>query len=103
MTKEWRRNVNFGMFGGSSVNYVLNGDGFYISYNEAPPDMGMGFGSDDGGDETALCRDGKYHILNGDFRDAYAGLIDQGFDACFEFFTKQNNVSSWSSKDARTA
>ncbi len=99
MTKrEWQE-----MHGSSySTNYVLEGDGFYISYN---PDF-SGFShwvSDDGSDETALCKDGKYFILNGDFRDRYEEIIDQGFEACFDFYTKQNNVSSWSDRDARMA
>lgn len=97
---KWRRNVAHSMFGGTSVNHVLEAPDFYISFNEAPPDFGMGFGSDDGGEETALCKGGKYFILNGDFRKQYEELVPKGFEACFAFFEKQNNVSSWSTKTA---
>lgn len=92
----WKHNM--GMFG--SGNYVLSGDGFFISYNPAPGGRNGLFISDDGGAETALCRDGAYHILNGDFRDEYEALIDEGFDACKRFYESQkaDHNSSWSNE-----
>lgn len=82
-------------------NWVLDCDGFFISYNDFsafnPMMIGM-FSSDDGSDETALCADGDYYILNGDFRIEYAGLSKQGLAACKEFYeqNKDNRKSSWS-------
>ena len=72
-------------------NLFLKGDGFYISYNDDAP------GASDV--ETALCKNDKYFILNGDFREDYEKLISEGFDACKAFYDKHNNVqSNWSSK-----
>lgn len=86
-----------------STNYVLEADGFYISYN---PNLnasifGGVFGSDDGGPETALCKDGEFFILNGDFRAAYERLAPQGYAACKAFYDQQSAHadSSWSSTD----
>jgi hypothetical protein len=94
MNNGWQHNI--GAFGGS--NYTKSFDGFYISYNPDPSSGFSLFAADDGGDETALCHDGQFYILNGDFRGTYDELGPKGFAACFEFFTKQNNVSSWSSE-----
>lgn len=51
--------------------------------------------------ETAICdyRDKRYHywILNGDFRKEYEALINQGIEACLEFYKskKKEFGSSW--------
>lgn len=82
--------------GGIGGNMIRQFDGFYVPYNPSPPGLGMGMGSDDDGPETALCKGGKFYILNGDFRDRFDELGPQGFDACFAFYKQQNNVSSWS-------
>ena len=81
-------------------NYILRGDGFFISFNPDPSASMLGsiFGSDDGGPETALCYEGEYYILNGDYRDAYERLLPQGYDACKRFYDQQSAHadSSWS-------
>lgn len=78
-------------------NHVLKKENFYISYNPKPCATLPGFASDGGGDETAIVKDGKFYILNGDFRKEYEELVDQGFDACYNFFkSKPELKSSWS-------
>lgn len=62
-------------------------DGFYILFSPPSPDWGLVPGSDDGGPETALCKDGQFHILNGDFRDKYDELGPKGFAACFAWWS----------------
>jgi hypothetical protein len=67
------------LFGSSSKNEVLEGAGFHISYNP----------NTDCGEETALFHDGNYHILLGDFRSQYLGLMEKGYEACLEFYRSQ--------------
>jgi hypothetical protein len=76
-------------------NYILDGDEFYISFQPAA----SLFFSDQGQQETALCKDDEFYILNGDWRDEYQNLLPQGFDKCLEFFNfkKDKHGSSWSS------
>lgn len=95
----WRRNP--GGLGGT--NYVLTGDGFFISYNPMVAPGFSVFAADDDSPETALCKGGTYYILNGDFRDEYERLLPQGFDVCLAFFlvNKGEHGSSWSTKTAR--
>ena len=85
-----------------STNHILKFDDFYISYNPDPGACVFGtFGSDDGGAETALCHGGKFHILNGDYREQYEKLAAEGaFDACKKFYDQQSAHadSSWSSR-----
>lgn len=87
-----------GLFGGG--NRVLDGEGFYISYN-ANPGGGFSLFAADGesGDETALVKDGTFYILNGDFCDDYERLAPDGFDACLSFYDekKAEHGSAWSS------
>lgn len=87
--------------------YLLDGDGFYVSFNEnVRANMGglsmLGglMASDDDAPETALCRDGKFFILNGDFRKEYEALVTKGWDACIEFFNAQSaeHGSSWTQR-----
>lgn len=85
-----------------SINYILECDGFYISYNPDPSAsiFGTSFASDDSGPETALCGDGAFHILNGDYRSQYEKLAAQGWEACKQFYDQQSAHagSSWSSR-----
>jgi len=89
---------------GGPFNQVLEGKGFFISYNPRPGQMFGGWVADDGGDETALVRTGKgrntYYILNGDFRKDYEKLINDGFVACKKFYDKKRKKfkSSWSTE-----
>ncbi len=93
MSKKWTKT--------SQGNSVLDGDGFFVSYNPSP---GMGlsmFKGDGGSDETALVRPddekNKYRILNGDFRQEYEDLVDKGFNACLAIFEQNKECeSSWS-------
>jgi hypothetical protein len=76
--------------GGSSGNEVLEGDGFYLSYNPAT----------DVGPETALVcwEKSAFFLLLGDYRQAYAELAPQGWEACLAFFRAQpeGQRSPWS-------
>lgn len=90
------------------LNEVINSpDGrFYISYLPGNTSrLGSAFGSDGPEGETALVdREGhlnqfgfSYFILNGDHREQYRALIDQGFDACYRYFINNQHLkSSWS-------
>ena len=93
----WERMTHLG-----STNYILEGDGFYVSYNPDPGASLMGalFGSDDGGPETALCRQGEFLVLNGDYRQSYEKLVSLGYEECKKFYDQQaaHAESSWSRK-----
>ena len=62
-------------------NSTMDGDGFYVSYNDY--DVAI-FGCA----TTALVQGQMEHfyILDGDHRQAYAKLLGDGFEACFEYF-----------------
>lgn len=80
-------------------NEVLVGDGFYVSFVTGAATAAWAggiFASDRGEDETALCIDGDFFILNGDFRKEYEELAPRGKDACLAFYRSQNDRSSWS-------
>lgn len=88
-------------------NEVLNGKGFFISYNKRPGGGISMFASDDDGDETALVVKGgggnkisghSYLILRGDWRSDYEKLAAKGLKACKDFYKrkKKNHGSSWS-------
>lgn len=81
-----------------SYNSVLDGGDFYISYAETAA-MG-GWAGDGDGIETALCKDGHFHILNGDYREQYEKLLPDGFDACKRFYDQQSahSDSRWSGR-----
>lgn len=87
----------------NGTNDLLEGDGFFLSYNRRPGE-GIGlFSGDAGSDETALCvlsPDGgrKYLILNGDHRVEYAAAVPQGLAACIAVFESRRSTqrSSWS-------
>lgn len=88
MASNWTRGL---------YNYVKIFDDFFVSYNPDTAVMGIGMFDGDGADETALCKGGKFFILNGDFRDDYDRLGPQGFDACLAFFKDHSEQkSSWS-------
>ena len=52
-----------------------------------------------GGEETALVKDGCYLILNGDWREQYEAVFDEGYDACLKLYLQNKDTyrSSWSS------
>jgi hypothetical protein len=93
-------------------NYLLEGDGFYISYN---PDTSGGHlltdfanmlgGNLTDGEETALVQQTKerniYHILTGDFRDDYEKLVGKGWKACYAFFKskRKDHGNNWSTNE----
>ena len=85
---------------GGPHNIMLKGDGFHISYNKDTDELGE-FLRGDAHQETALVKDGKYYILNGDWREDYEKLLIHGFEVCKKFFDKNNignNTSTWSNK-----
>jgi hypothetical protein len=85
----------------NGLNSLLysNDESFYISYNISTARLGHFFAGDGTGEETALCRDGEYFILNGDHRAKYESLIGGGWEACMGYFKQHpDEVSSWSNK-----
>lgn len=68
----------------SVPNYVLDADGFYVSYNDRDVSIY-------GGVTTALVlgQMERFYILKGDHRKAYAPLLAAGFDACLDYFKSQ--------------
>ncbi len=62
-------------------NTTIDGNGFYISYNDVDTDI---YGSD----TTALVfgQMEKFYILKGDHRAQYMPLITDGFDACLSYY-----------------
>ena len=87
--KVWRR---------YSMNMQLEAPDFYISYNPNTNSLGSFFAGDESGEETALVKDGRYLILNGDWREQYEAVFDEGYDACLKFYLQNKDTyrSSWS-------
>jgi hypothetical protein len=92
-------------------NYILQGEGFLISFlpstRHADLDIfsaiggAMGLGTGDS--ETALVvPDGnpKYRILNGDFRKEYEAVVGKGLDAAIAVYEKNKAARSDWSTDA---
>lgn len=80
-------------------NYVLNGDGFFISFrgHGTHPLLGGGLDTETNDGETAIVYKDKFYILNGDHRGQYADLCDKGLKACIAYFeTHQDQASGWS-------
>jgi hypothetical protein len=79
-------------------NSILEGDGFHISYNPSTLMDIPVFAGDGSGEETALCVDDKFYILNGDFRKEYEKAFEKGLAACVKVFQKHEHEykSSWS-------
>jgi len=89
-------------------HYELQGDGFHISYNPATSALGtnqlsgINFAGEQE-EETALCRrvanEVSVLILNGDWREAYAAHIDEGYNTCLQVYLEQkaDHQSIWSS------
>lgn len=78
----------------------------YLSYNKHPC-AGMAFlESDESNSETALYGNGKWFILNGDFREEYNEAIDKyGKDAEALYYAvfckhKKDSTSTWSTGDS---
>lgn len=71
----------------------------YVSFLKPYSDLSL-FSSDDKSiGETALCTYVPWRclILNGDFRKEYEELVAQGYEACYNFFSKKAEFgSSWS-------
>jgi hypothetical protein len=90
------------------MNEVMEGKGFYISYNPIPGDGLSFFRGDGGSDETALvkksCKIGSEHthfyILNGDFRKNYKRLLKAGWRECLKFYNSKKGEfdSSWTTQ-----
>jgi len=88
-----------------SNNLILKGEDFYISYNPQTgidhtffTDLGNMMGGDlKDGEETALCYDGRFDILEGDFREEYEEAFPGGLEACKRVFKKheESNRSNW--------
>lgn len=91
---------NWRIGGGLGENQILEGSGFYISFSTGM--VGIPFlGSDTDSGETAICKNGRYYILNGDHRKEYEKIINQGLDACIDYFKKNKSThgSSWTDKE----
>lgn len=82
----------------------LDGDGFFISYNPDTSQFGLNLltGINIAGNElkeTALCGYAATLILNGDWRQQYEDRVDEGWDACHQFYLNKKLMygSIWSS------
>jgi len=89
-------------------NYVIECDGFYLSYNPAPFEGSGVFAGDKGSDETALRieQGGAWLILNGDYRTEYEEAVRSGgLDACVAVYESHRAVarSTWSNDSTNTA
>lgn len=91
--------------GETGVNIMLYGDdkeSWWISYNSSSIKT---FGkrssflsdlSNETDNETAIVSRHGYHILNGDWREEYENIIDDGLEACLRFYaSKPDYHSSW--------
>jgi len=88
-------------------NEVLEGDDFHISYNKDTgtdhlggvlTQLGNTLGANlKDGAETALCYEGRFDVLEGDFRKEYEEAFPQGLEACKEVFKKHEaeHRSNW--------
>lgn len=91
-------------------NTVEAYDGFYVSFNPDPnpslddgilaPIIEMGAalaGFDEAVAETALVKDKRFYILNGDHREAYRRLGPKGWPDCIQYFMDHiDEKSDWS-------
>lgn len=80
------RHIPAGCIPATVPNVVMDGGDFYISFNDSDENFY-------GHPTTALVwgQMQRFFILNGDHRDAYAALLPQGWDACFDYF--RSNVA----------
>lgn len=77
-------------------NQVFNGEGFFVSFNDHDTSPSLY------GDVTTSLVFGQmqaFYILNGDHRAGYAGLLNQGFKACLEYFNA--NIASINKRSER--
>ncbi|AJF08203.1 hypothetical protein [Geoalkalibacter subterraneus] len=75
-------------------NTVIEGDGFYISYNNHDHAIY-------GCDTTALVfgQMQAFYILNGDHRAGYAAVMSDGYDACLSYFlARPEKINKFSDK-----
>lgn len=83
-------------------NETLNIDeNHYVSYlhKDNQREITKGWGAVDGEDETAIITKSPWLclILNGDHRKEYEQLVDQGYEACYNYFLAHpEQKSSWS-------
>lgn len=92
-------------------NLVLDGNGFYISYNPNTfnghgeiTDIANALGAlireekHTDGEETALFGNNTWYILTGDFRKEYEEAFEGGFLACLDVYEKHKSTSrnAWS-------
>lgn len=93
--KTWEKMTNFL---GVQSNSVIRGKGFFVSYNPNTASSGKVW-QGSSLTETALCKPGKYYVLDGDFRKQYEELIDKGWKACKKFYDDNKELydSKWSS------
>lgn len=75
----------------ATPNRIVQGDGFYISFNDIDHDIY-------GGDTTALVNDGmtRFYILNGNHMSEYSELIPSGWNACLEYFKNHSDKNKMS-------
>lgn len=79
-------------------NIIIQGDGFYVSYNPEPFDLF----EDCMPEETALVYGEMqaFYILEGDHREEYSKRLRDGWDSCFEYFRSNlNQISPYSDRD----
>lgn len=81
----------------------LDGENFHISYiphtdQLTPHEITNVLLAGEQERETSLCREAAHFILQGDWRTQYEDRIDEGYDACYQFYQarKVTNISKWS-------
>ena len=76
----------------------------FVSYNPNPCQGIRILEGDNSSEETALCIDGEYFILNGDFRGQYETAASVDVASCVDVYENNKEFrSSWSSDvDAMT-
>jgi hypothetical protein len=96
--KSWEKIINQDPDMKGIETFVLEGNGFFISYNPSCRKGDIIFFHGFDNKETALIKEDVYLILNGDHRKEYELLIDKGYEACKKYYESQNNQRSmWSS------
>lgn len=80
--------TDHGTFQISVPNKTMEGDGFYVSYNDHDTSI---YGSD----TTALVfgQMQRFFILTGDHRPQYAELIAAGFEACLDYYKANSDLA----------
>jgi hypothetical protein len=93
-----RLNISFEKTGQGNEIIEVN-ENCFISFNPHVRGMGLGFEADNNSPETAIVQNGKFKILNGDFRNECLNILKagKGEKELLDLYKKNKNKhSSWS-------